>query len=335
MKILCCDTEQLMMSNLAILQNYRSEELQKKITQFRDELNEKIIGQRASIELCMSAFFADGHVLLEGTPGVGKTSLSANLAKAFDGEFRRVQMTSDMLPSDILGVIRLKPGSTEFEFRKGPIFTNVLLVDELNRTSPKTQRALLEAIAEQCVSVDGLTYSPSESFFVIATQNPFESHGVYPLTESQLDRFMVQINLTVPNASDELMIYQKHLMQTNEKKNIDKIFSEIEVRNIKNEISKIFLEESVLQYCQSIILATRTDHRVKHGVSIRAGMQLLNLSRSYAFLQGRNFVVPGDIQNCATQVLAHRIELLDEYTQSSEQKVNVIKDIMNQCKAPR
>ncbi|MGZ3695309.1 MAG: AAA family ATPase, partial [Bdellovibrionota bacterium] len=178
-----------------------------KFARFRAQLEEQVIGQSEAVELTLIALLAGGHVLLEWPPGVGKTALAHGVAALFHGSFRRVQLTSDLLPSDIVGTLRLQPGTGDFEFRRGPIFSQVLLADELNRTSPKTQAALLEAMAENKVTVDGVTYPLPEPFFVIATQNPQEFQGVFPLSESQLDRFLIHVSMGLPSAEMELRLY--------------------------------------------------------------------------------------------------------------------------------
>lgn len=288
-------------------------------------------GKNSTIELSLAAILAGGHILLEGPPGTGKTLLAKNLAFAFGSQFHRIQMTSDLLPSDIIGFLRIKPGTTEFEFRKGPIFTHFLLADELNRSNPKTQSALLEAMAESTVSVDGTTYSLPQPFFVIATQNPVESHGVYPLAESQLDRFMLQLQFDFPSAEDEFEIYKN--------RNSSDIYPKSGFRTedllkLKDEVKKIHIEDSLLKYIQHLIRATRNLPDISYGASVRGGIHFCILSQALAFLRGRDFVTPTDIQDLAIPVLAHRISFRNGQ-QNSGAKIEILSQLLKSIRSPK
>lgn len=272
----------------------------------RRYLEAKVVGQEEAVRLTLAALFAGGHVLLEGPPGVGKTSLAQGIAEIFRADFRRVQMTSDLLPSDILGSLRLKPGASDFEFRPGPIFTHVLLADELNRASAKTQAALLEAMAEGKVSFDGVTRALPDPFFAIATQNPQEFQGVYPLAESQLDRFMLQVDLDVPDEAAELALYKRYVENRPADSGVSPL-SVAEILEYRELVKRVFVEESLLQYAQRLAAATRKLDSVAHGASVRAVLQLLDAAKAHAFLERRDFVIPSDISRLAPAVFAHRL----------------------------
>jgi MoxR-like ATPase len=278
-----------------------------KFDRFRAQLEEQVVGQGEAVELTLVALLAGGHVLLEGPPGVGKTALAHGVAALFNGSFRRVQLTSDLLPSDIVGTLRLKPGSGEFEFRRGPIFSQVLLADELNRTSPKTQAALLEAMAENRVTVDGVTYPLPEPFFVIATQNPQEFQGVFPLSESQLDRFLIHVSMGLPSAETELRLYRRYAVNGNEAAAAGPLLEPAELLSLRKEVKKIFVEESITAYVQKIAAAVRAAEDVQYGASIRSVLQWIDAAKARAFLQGRDFVTPEDVRTLAPAVLGHRL----------------------------
>lgn len=304
----------------------------------KDRLRQHLRGKEEVLELSLAAFLARGHLLLEGSPGTGKTSLAKAMASAFGGSFRRVQMTSDLLPSDIVGILRLKAGGTEFEFRKGPIFSNFLLADELNRTSAKTQSALLEAMAEGTVTVDGSTYSLPDPFFVVATQNPLEFHGVYPLAESQLDRFMLQLNLDCPDKSDELKIYKGPAQDSRhfglEEAEESPVLSLDQTRNLFREVNQVHIEESVYEFATDLVRASRTAPGIAFGVSVRGGLQLIAAARALSFLRGRNFVSPREIIDLSIPVMAHRLCFVGG-DPDKEKRSEVVKEILSRVRPPR
>lgn len=306
-------------------------EARNRLQKLRGNLEERVLGQTEAVDLSITALLAGGHILLEGPPGVGKTSLAQGLAENFGAQFRRVQMTSDMLPSDIVGTLRMKGG--DFEFRPGPIFSNVLLADELNRTSSKTQSALLEAMAENRVTVDGTTHSLPDPFFVVATQNPHEFQGVYPLAESQLDRFMMHIDLSVPDEAAELSLMRRHSRGEVVASAAAALRPEDWVQ-LRDSSRKLFIEESLTSYAQAIAQKVRQSRDVAHGASVRAMLQLLDAAKARAFLRDRDFVAPEDIQSVAPAVLGHRLCLRGPALGARERK-ELIREAMASVAAPR
>lgn len=279
--------------------------------QFLKQMNSYIVGKEAVVEDVFCCFLAGGHVLLEDVPGVGKTTLASCFARSLGLAFGRIQFTPDTMPGDVTGLSVYDMKSGEFSYRPGAIMKNIVLADELNRTSPKTQSALLEAMAESQVSVDGKIYPLPQPFMVIATQNPASFSGTYPLPEAQLDRFMMRLSIGYPTAEEECRMARERM----EGKNVDQaraILNAEDVLRLRKEVGQVRVSDGVLEYMQQIIAATRSDKSFLIGASPRALLQLLEASRAKAYLHGRDFVKPDDVKQIAVKVLSHRLTLTTE-----------------------
>jgi MoxR-like ATPase len=310
-----------------------TEEKRANLRSLQDNLNFVISGKKDVIELIVIALISGGNILMEDVPGVGKTTLAKALAASIDGIFHRIQFTPDLLPSDIIGTSIYNPKDSEFHFRQGPVFSNILLADEINRASPRTQSALLESMNECQATVDGVRYPLPVPFLVIATENPVEYHGTYPLPEAQLDRFAMQIQIGYPEEDDELAILYSRI----DKDPLDQIKPVINCQQIvalQEDVKKVGIEKSVALYMTRIIRETRRDPKVKLGLSPRALLTISRCSQAKAFLEGRSYVLPDDVKALAKVVLPHRIMLETRAQFSGSDKKRVIEEILDKIEAP-
>ena len=284
----------------------KKDSIHKRVEVLQKNIGRVIKGKPEAISLAIITLLARGHLLIEDAPGVGKTILAQSLAMSIHSSFQRIQFTSDLLPSDILGVPVYNPHLGNFEFKPGPIFTNIVLVDEINRTSPKTQSSLLEAMNEFQVSVDGQTYPLPQPFMVVATQNPLEYQGTYPLPESQLDRFMMRTHMGYPPLAEEKEILT-HTRIEEEVKGLQPVMSGQEVIDMQQMADKIRVADEILNYVMAIVTATRDSDYLRLGVSPRGGLFLLRAAKSKALIEGRDYCIPDDVKSLALPILAHRI----------------------------
>lgn len=307
------------------------EESKQKIDQLIQELEKAVIGKRSTIQLMIVALLAGGHVLFEDIPGVGKTLLVKALAKAVQGTFSRVQCTPDLLPSDILGFSVYNSQSKEFEFRPGPIFTTILLADEINRTTPRTQSALLEAMAENHATIDNNTYPLDNHFFVLATQNPIEYEGTYPLPEAQLDRFLFRLQIGYPSFDDELLL----LLDKFEKalNNLNEVLNSYEIEEIKTNVANVFVSPEVASYALHLVSATRNHAAIQLGISPRGRLSFIQAAKAYALIHGRNYVTPKDLQDLVPYVFSHRLIFYDRSLKEDEKK-QIIHTLVAQIPIP-
>ncbi len=283
-----------------------SENANDQIRALINNIEKVIFGKRETVKLCVAGLLARGHILIEDIPGIGKTTLAQGLARSIDCSFNRIQFTSDMLPTDILGVSMLDPRRSGFEFRKGPIFANVVLADEVNRTPPKSQSALLEAMSDYQVSVDGVTYPLPEPFIVLATQNPIEYEGTYNLPESQLDRFMLRVNIGYPASDDELLIIRRKNAR-GDVSELEPVLSAGDVVALQALADTVRVEDSVAAYLLALVRGTRDHELVQLGASPRASIALLETCRARALVEERDYVTPDDVKRMAVPVLSHRV----------------------------
>ncbi|MBN1252603.1 MAG: MoxR family ATPase [Bacteroidales bacterium] len=313
------------------------DDLKSSIDLLKAEIEKVIVGQEKMIDYMLVAILSNGHVLLEGVPGIAKTLAAKLTAKTIDSEFSRVQFTPDLMPSDILGTSIFNIKNSEFEFKKGPVFTNILLIDEINRSPAKTQSALFEVMEERQITVDGNTYIMNAPFIVFATQNPIEQEGTYKLPEAQLDRFIFKIEIDYPSFEEEIKIIDKHNNQNDltELNNIEKILSKEKIIEYQKLIKDIHIEENLIKYIAEIVIKTRNNNSLFLGASPRASIAILNSSKAYAAINGRDFVKPEDIKEMVYPVLNHRIVLTPEKEIEGISTQKVIRQIIESVEIPR
>jgi MoxR-like ATPase len=300
-----------------------------------DEIERVVVGKRSALMLILTTVLASGHVLIEDLPGLGKTLIARSFAGALGLDFTRVQFTPDLLPADLLGSTIYDMQSGRFEFRPGPIFTNLLLADEINRTPPKTQAALLEAMAERQVSIDGTTHLLPEPFIVLATDNPIEYEGTYPLPEAQLDRFAVRLELRYLSEQDEASMLRRRLDRGSAEPTVNQVVDAHDLLAMREAVEQVSVHEDVLHYVVSLAAATRHHPQVAVGASPRAELDLVQLARARALLLGRDYVIPEDIKALATPAVAHRITLRPEMWVRKIQGSDIVEELLRRLPVPR
>src|SRR5690348_7728037 len=308
----------------------------RRATQLESALRKVIRGKDDVVRLALVSVLARGHLLIEGVPGVGKTTLGQALARAIDCTFQRVQFTSDMLPSDVLGISVYSAAEQKFEFKRGPVFTNVLLADEINRTTPKTQSALLEVMNEGQVTVDGHSREVPRPFLVIATQNPVEHHGTYPLPESQLDRFLLRVQMSYPAAESERQILRAEAGAARLDE-VQPVLTGAEVLEMQEQVMQIRVDESLVTYMLEIVKRTRESEHLSLGVSPRGSLMLYRAAQAMAFVEGRGFATPHDFKRLAVPVFAHRVVVNARYSstlKASEQAERIVGEIVDTVAVP-
>jgi MoxR-like ATPase len=299
-----------------------------------EEVERAVVGKRSVLENLMAAALVGGHLLFEDFPGLGKTLIARSFAVALGLEFKRIQFTPDLLPSDITGGYIFNRETNHFELRKGPIFANILLADEINRASPKTQSALLEAMQEGQVTLDGESEHLQEPFLVLATQNPIEYEGTFPLPEAQLDRFMLKLKIGYPSVGEETEILHRRVERKTEEVKLNRILNAKQLLTLRSVIENVVVDPDLEEYIATLVSATRQDRRVAVGASPRASLAFLKMARARAAMLGREFVIPDDIKKFAIPILSHRLILQPEYWMSTQVAEDVIGDVLVKVSVP-
>lgn len=313
------------------------EPLRESIDKIKAEMETVIVGQHKMIDQLLVSILANGHVLIEGVPGVAKTMTAKIIAKTISVAFSRIQFTPDLMPSDILGTSIFDLKKSEFEFKKGPVFSNLVLIDEINRAPAKTQAALFEVMEERQITIDGHCYKLDQPFIIMATQNPIEQEGTYRLPEAQLDRFLFKINIDYPKLNEEIdIINREHLLQNHGKlENIKAILSAADIINYQALVKQIQVEPNLLEYIAKLVVNTRENAFLYLGASPRASIAILNASKAFAAIRGRDFVTPEDIKEAAIPVLQHRVIVTPEREMEGLTSIEIIKQIIESIEIPR
>lgn len=308
-----------------------------KIDALRSEIAKVIVGQDKAIDLVLTCILADGHVLIEGVPGVAKTLLARLIARLVDARFSRVQFTPDLMPSDVLGTNVFNVKTQEFDFHSGPVFSDVVLVDEINRAPAKTQAALFEVMEERQVTIDGVTHKMGDLYTILATQNPVEQEGTYRLPEAQLDRFLMKVTMGYPSADEELEILKRHEQHSNLVKleEVKPVLSLAELLQLRSYMDKVVVDESLLRYITQIVQQTRSTRAVYLGASPRASVAMLQSSKAFALLQGRDFVTPEDIKMVTPSILQHRLVLTAEAEMEGFTAYKVAEKLIDKVEVPK
>src|SRR5437762_2940641 len=303
-----------------------AQNLSQRAAKLEAALHNVIRGNDEVVRMAMVSVFARGHLLIEGVPGVGKTTLAHGLARSLDCEFQRIQFTSDMLPSDVLGISMYSVADQKFEFKRGPVFCNILLADEINRTTPKTQSALLEAMSERQVTVDRGSYPLPDPFLVIATQNPVEHHGTYPLPESQMDRFLMRVSMGYPEAGSEreILKWEAGAARLDE---VRPVFSGAEVAAMQNDVTHVRVDDALVNYALEIVKRTRESEQLSLGVSPRGAQMLYRAAQALAFIHGRGFCTPDDFKQLIVPVFAHRVLVNARYSLNLKHSVLLVLEL--------
>ncbi len=307
------------------------------VTKIREELSRVIIGQKEMVDLLITAILSDGHVLIEGVPGIAKTLAAKLMAKTMSVDFKRIQFTPDLMPSDIIGTSVFNPSLASFEFKKGPVFSNIILIDEINRAPAKTQSALFEVMEERQISIDGITYIMDKPFLVFATQNPLEHEGTYRLPEAQLDRFMFKIEVGYPTLEEEVIILDRNNDRKG-KKEIDEVIAVMDMKQLltyQDLVKQILIKDNLKMLIAQIINKTRNHGSLYLSASPRASINIMNASKTYAAMQGRDFVTPDDIRMITPHVLKHRIILTPEKEMEGKTPNDIINEIISSIEIPR
>jgi MoxR-like ATPase len=310
------------------------QEVAERANRILEEVERAVVGKRDALALVLLAFLADGHVLIEDFPGLAKTLTARSFAQVLDIEFSRIQFTPDLMPSDVTGSSIYNQRSSDFEFRRGPIFTNLLLGDEINRAPPKTQAALLEAMQERQVTIEGETIRLDAPFLVIATQNPIEYEGTYPLPEAQLDRFLLRVNFGYPSRDDEWTLLERRLERATDEIQLDAVIDRPGLVEMQEAIEQVHVTEPIGRYVVDVVTGTRTSQRVQVGASPRGSLALLKLSRCRAVLEGRDFVTPEDVKAVAGPALSHRLMLRPELWVQRIRPEDVVREVLETVPTP-